>query len=67
MACIESLFEKSIDKRFDKWEIFCLKNILTIKKGVVLDHYKNLPKITESDEITLDNNIDLIQKHLLSV
>jgi Mis12 protein len=68
LASIESLFEHSIDKRFDKWEIFCLKNILRIqKKDVVLDHYKDLPDVTAEDERKLDDEIDSLRKQLISV
>ena len=39
---IESLFENAVDKNFDKFEVYVLKNIFCIPKGldIVLPHYQ---------------------------
>ena len=42
MAAIETLLENAVDKYFDKFELFVLKNIFTIPDDVpvTLPHYE---------------------------
>lgn len=60
-AAIETLMERSIDSKFDKWELYCLKNILCLPKGTnvaSLPHYKDLNlKVTNEDHDMLDNEL----------
>ena len=70
MSCIETLFENSVDKRFDRFELFCLSNIFCIPPGlpVLLDRYKGLNfDVTLHDETCLDKEMEQIRKKILSV
>ena len=42
MASIETLFENTLDKRFDRLEVFLLKNVFSISHDItrLLPHYK---------------------------
>lgn len=56
---LETLLESSVDKNFDKFEIYVLRNILSIRLGlerwVQLEHYQDLqfpPHIAEQGELS---------------
>lgn len=54
------ILERSIDTRFDTFEVFCLKNIFSLK-GVVLYN------ISSENEVDLDARIELARKQILAV
>ncbi|KAJ3305818.1 hypothetical protein HDV03_000927 [Kappamyces sp. JEL0829] len=65
LVAIETLLEKSIDSKFDRWELYCLKNILCLPAGVDardLPHYKDLDlRVTLEQEQELDLELDRIR------
>jgi hypothetical protein len=70
MQAIETLFEKSIDNKFDRFEIYVLKNIFDFhqENQVVLPHYKGLDiNITTHEEAELDKELDLLRVKLVAV
>jgi hypothetical protein len=70
MAAIETLFERTIDSKFDRFEIYVLKNIFDFHqdKQVVLPHYKGLDmNITTHEEEELDKEIDMLRVKLVAV
>lgn len=50
---IETLFEHSIDKHFDKFELYCLKNVFTIPEGAKL-HLPNYADYVQQEGGQLD-------------
>ncbi|KAJ3217474.1 hypothetical protein HK099_005466, partial [Clydaea vesicula] len=73
LAEIETLFENSVDKHFDKFELFCLKNIFSLPKdlNVVLPHYETtffdpLREMKKVDVGIEDDNLDAELENLRS-
>ncbi|KAL1989666.1 hypothetical protein VTN49DRAFT_6863 [Thermomyces lanuginosus] len=64
---LETLLEASVDKSFDKFEIYVLRNILTVPEDLVnwlrLDHYANLSLSNDPDAPTPES-IDLLRRKL---
>lgn len=70
MSLVESLVESSLDARFDKFELFALKNVFSVpaRLPIVLNHYKNLNlQVTANDEAVLDEDIRLLRLDILKV
>lgn len=78
IAQVETLLEKSIDSKFDRFELYCLKNIFSFPKdlNVVLPHYQ-VPlyifiqgydmNVTMEEEEQLDLKIDQLRAQRVAV
>ncbi|KAI8909183.1 Mis12 protein-domain-containing protein, partial [Gorgonomyces haynaldii] len=69
ISSLEQILEHSIDKRFDRFELFVLKNILCVPQDLVLvlDHYKGLEFKKEEEEQLLDKEIEDTRKRILAL
>ena len=70
MAAIETLFESVIDKRMDRFEVFCLKNVFALPAdvSVTLPHYKELnPSVSKETEMELDFELEGLWDALVQV
>lgn len=71
-AKLETLFESSIDKNFDLFELYTLRNIMNIPNELVkegffkLDHYKHIRKVPNLSKKLqeIDSKIERLEKKL---
>lgn len=60
---LETLLESTVDKNFDKLEIYALRNILTVPEDLApwvrLSHYRGLDFIVTADTLTIEQLIVL--------
>lgn len=69
-AKLESLLESSVDKNFDLFELYTLRNILTIPQHLVdegwfrLEHHKDLPVIKLKEATELDHRLETLQNEI---
>jgi len=65
---LETLFEATVDKAFDKLEIYVLRNILTVPEDLLgwvrLGHYENLSFGEQSPSVPTPESINLLRKKL---
>ncbi|KKA17880.1 MIND kinetochore complex component Mtw1 [Rasamsonia emersonii CBS 393.64] len=65
---LETLFEANVDKAFDKFEIYVLRNILTVPQDLVnwvrLGHYENLSFSDQESDAPTPESINLQRKKL---
>ncbi|KAI8923971.1 Mis12 protein-domain-containing protein [Entophlyctis helioformis] len=69
MASVETLFENSVDRRFDRLEVFCLRNVFAVPADVAsrmhTDHDAGA-LADASHERELDMEIEQLRKRLLA-
>ncbi|ORY01219.1 Mis12-domain-containing protein [Basidiobolus meristosporus CBS 931.73] len=66
---IETLLESAVDKNFDIFELYVLKNIFTIPPGVnvELPHYKNVDyTLSMEEDEKLDEELEQLRKQLVA-
>ncbi|EEA26444.1 hypothetical protein TMatcc_005285 [Talaromyces marneffei ATCC 18224] len=65
---LETLFESSVDKSFDKFEIYVLRNIFTVPDDLVnymrLGHYENLSFSNQDNNAPTPESINMQRKKL---
>ncbi|KAN0070210.1 Mis12 domain containing protein [Elaphomyces granulatus] len=65
---LETLFEATVDKAFDKLEIYVLRNILTVPEDLLgwvkLGHYENLSFGDQASNAPTPESINLLRKRL---
>ncbi|TPX37735.1 hypothetical protein SmJEL517_g00623 [Synchytrium microbalum] len=69
MAEIETLMEHSVDKYFDKFELFVTKNVFSVPKGLSIPspQYQGLNlNVTAADEESIDQELAAARKRLLA-
>ncbi|KAH0370210.1 hypothetical protein KCU65_g2634, partial [Aureobasidium melanogenum] len=68
---LESLLNSTIDKNFDKLEIYTLRNLLTVSNAkedeglenwIVLDHYKNLQPPSTDDNAPTPESVNRLRR-----
>ncbi|KAK9761796.1 hypothetical protein K7432_013046 [Basidiobolus ranarum] len=66
---IETLLESAVDKNFDIFELYVLKNIFTIPSGlnVELPHYKNIDySLSMEEDEKLDDELEQLRKQIVA-
>ncbi|EGF76283.1 hypothetical protein BATDEDRAFT_92869 [Batrachochytrium dendrobatidis JAM81] len=69
MASIETLFESCVDKRFDRFEVFGLRNVFAVQPDLAMQltaFQECNVDITLEQELALDADIDVLRKQLLA-
>ncbi|KAJ1720080.1 hypothetical protein LPJ53_005249 [Coemansia erecta] len=68
----ETLLEHSVDKNFDKFELYALRNLFNIPQGledyIVVPHRREDtgPAVFAEDEAELDKRLEEVRKHLIA-
>lgn len=70
MHKFETLLESSVDKNFDRFELYALKNIFGVPEDVdlVLPHYEALDfTIASEREQELDDELEILRRQVIAV
>ena len=70
MHKFETLLEASVDKNFDRFELYALKNLFGVPEDVdiVLPHYEALDfEIAADKEEALDRELEVLRQQLVMV
>ncbi|KAF9935873.1 hypothetical protein BGZ75_004386 [Mortierella antarctica] len=69
MHKFETLLEAAVDKNFDRFELYALKNLFGVPEDVdiILPHYESLDfGISVEREEKLDNDLELVRRQLIA-
>lgn len=70
MHKFETLLESSVDKNFDRFELYALKNLFGVPEDVdiVLPHYEALDfEIGVEKEQALDEELEVLRRRVIAV
>ncbi|KAL1925747.1 uncharacterized protein VTP21DRAFT_630 [Calcarisporiella thermophila] len=67
MHLAETLLEANVDKNFDLFELYVLKNVFSVPEGTLLKHQQGLDyQVREEEENALDEELDLYRRRIIA-